>query len=106
MLLLMSTCAPNIANSWISMNTLLLGHKIRGDFPIFSQLYPINNHEDAAAHPPRRITYLDSAATSQKPRQVLEAIQVKLGARQGNVLKLCFSLCCGGHVSLSEPLVL
>ncbi len=103
MLLLMSISAPNSANSWISMNALSLGHKVRGDFPILSHLYPMNNHDDAAAHPPRRITYLDSAATSQKPRQVLEAIQVQIAldsTRQGNILKLCFSLCYGGHVSI------
>ncbi len=60
------------------MDALSLGHKVRGDFPILSHLYPMNNQGDAAAHPPHRITYLDSAATSQKPRQVLDAIQVNI----------------------------
>ncbi len=78
-LLVMAIFAFNSANSWMSMNSLLLGHKVRGDFPILSQLYPMSNQEDAAAHPPRRqVTYLDSAATSQKPRQVLDAMQVQV----------------------------
>jgi len=38
--------------------------KIRGDFPILDQT--VHGH---------RLVYLDNAATSQKPRQVLQALQ-------------------------------
>jgi cysteine desulfurase/selenocysteine lyase len=41
-----------------------LGEKVRGDFPIL--------HQDVNGHP---LVYLDNAATSQKPRAVLDAIQ-------------------------------
>ncbi len=79
-LLVMANFAFNCSNAWVSMNdALLLGHKVRGDFPILSQLYPMSKQEGAGARSPlSQVTYLDSAATSQKPRQVLDAIQVQV----------------------------
>ncbi|MEX2572098.1 MAG: cysteine desulfurase [Gemmatimonadota bacterium] len=48
--------------------------RIRADFPVLDQL--VNG---------RPLTYLDNAATSQKPRQVLEAIQGFYGRDNANV---------------------
>ena len=38
--------------------------RIRADFPILDQ----------EAHPGKRLVFLDSAASSQKPRQVIDAM--------------------------------
>ncbi|WP_306209288.1 cysteine desulfurase [Actinoplanes sp. RD1] len=55
--------------------------RIRGDFPILSR--EINGHP---------LVYLDSANTSQKPRQVLEAMQDHLERHNGNVSRSVHTL--------------
>ena len=47
----------------VSAQPKLDAHRLRADFPIFEQEF--NGHP---------LSYLDSAATSQKPRQVLDAM--------------------------------
>jgi cysteine desulfurase/selenocysteine lyase len=42
------------------------GRDLRGDFPLLAREF---------GQPPRRLVYLDSAATSQKPRPVIDAMQ-------------------------------
>ena len=46
--------------------------RVRADFPILDRM--VNG---------RPLVYLDSAATSQKPRQVLEAVEAVNGAQKG-----------------------
>ncbi|AGL15689.1 SufS subfamily cysteine desulfurase [Actinoplanes sp. N902-109] len=55
--------------------------RVRGDFPILSR--EINGHP---------LVYLDSANTSQKPRQVLEAMQDHLERHNGNVSRSVHTL--------------
>jgi len=56
-------------------------HKIRADFPILSR--------EVHGHP---LVYLDNAATTQKPRQVLEKITEVYTAANGNVHRGVHSL--------------
>ena len=56
------TAAPEARSSEDIVN---LASRYRADFPILGQLAPDG----------RPLVYLDHAATSQKPRQVLEALQ-------------------------------
>ncbi len=56
-------------------NTLLDIDAIRADFPIL--------HQDA--HPGKRLVFLDSAASSQKPRQVIDAMSHYLAHDHANV---------------------
>ncbi|WP_067498485.1 cysteine desulfurase [Actinoplanes sp. TFC3] len=55
--------------------------RVRGDFPILSR--EINGHP---------LVYLDSANTSQKPRQVLEAMKVHQERHNGNVSRSVHTL--------------
>ena len=56
-------------------------HKVRGDFPIFDQL----------VHG-KPLSYLDSAATAQKPRQVLDAMRVFYETSYANVHRGVYTL--------------
>ncbi len=55
--------------------------RIRADFPIFER--EVNGHP---------LVYLDSANTSQKPRQVLDAMRVHNERHNGNVSRSVHTL--------------
>ena len=57
------------------MKNQTLAEQTRGDFPMFSRL----------AEDPGNLIYLDHAATSQKPRQVIEALQNYYSYKNANV---------------------
>ena len=54
---------------------------IRADFPILDR--EVNGYP---------LAYLDSANTSQKPRQVIEAVEAQLGAHNANVARAMHTL--------------
>ena len=53
-----------VASTSASESTSQLGEGIRADFPILKQL----------VHGDKQLIYLDNGATSQKPKQVLDAL--------------------------------
>jgi cysteine desulfurase / selenocysteine lyase len=57
---------------------------VRADFPIFSRKF--------GTHPPRPLIYLDSGASSQKPRAVIEALSDHLAAHNANVHRGVYAL--------------
>ena len=61
---------------------MTLGEQCRGDFPILSRL--ING---------RPLVYLDSGASSQKPRQVLDAMRAFYERSNANVHRSIHTLC-------------
>jgi len=60
------------------------GAGVRSDFPIFARR--------SSADPPRRLIYLDSAATSQKPAVVIEALSDHLREHNANVHRGVYAL--------------
>lgn len=61
--------------------------RIREDFPILKRSLPSHNGGQ-----PRGLVYLDNAATSQKPRQVLEALDSFYRSRNANVHRALHTL--------------
>jgi cysteine desulfurase/selenocysteine lyase len=60
------------------------GLDVRADFPIFSR--------GSGTHPPRPLIYLDSGATSQKPRVVIDAQAEHLRSHNANVHRGVYAL--------------
>lgn len=60
---------------------------VRGDFPIFARRFG-----GSASHPPSPLVYLDSAATTQKPRAVVEAVADHLANHNANVHRGVYTL--------------
>ena len=60
--------SPPSAEALAKYGDLSLGAKLRADFPLISA-------------PQQEVVYLDSAATSQKPRQVMDVMEVSAPAR-------------------------
>ena len=56
---------PMIASTSASESSKQLGEGVRADFPILDQ----------RVHGDKQLIYLDNGATSQKPKQVLEALR-------------------------------
>jgi cysteine desulfurase / selenocysteine lyase len=65
----------------VTADPKLDAHKLRADFPIFE--HEING---------KPLAYLDSAVTSQKPRQMLDAMQTFYETSYGNVHRGVYSL--------------
>src|SRR5438105_675857 len=65
----------------VTANTKLDAHKLRADFPIFEQ----TSHG-------KPLAYLDSAASSQKPRQVLDAMTAFYETSYANVHRGVYEL--------------
>ncbi len=63
------------------MNATAIGIDVRGDFPILERSF--NG---------RRLVYLDSAATAQKPRVVIDAVAEHLGLHNANVHRGVYAL--------------
>ncbi|NNM67214.1 MAG: cysteine desulfurase [Spirochaetales bacterium] len=67
------------------MDDLEKVHRLRQDFPIL-------NRELAGVGTPRRLVYLDNAATTQKPRSVLDAITAYYETSNANVHRAIHTL--------------
>src|SRR5687767_3826323 len=65
----------------VTADPKLDAHKLRADFPIFE--HEING---------KPLAYLDSAVTSQKPRQMLDAMQTFYETSYGNVHRGVYAL--------------
>lgn len=73
------------SSSWWQEFTLkdsALPHSVRQDFPILSTLFTGDEHDEDE---PKPLIYLDSAATSQKPTQVLDALTSYYTSANSNV---------------------
>ena len=70
-----------IAGVAVTADPKLDAHKLRADFPIFE--HEING---------KPLAYLDSAVTSQKPRQMLDAMQTFYETSYGNVHRGVYAL--------------
>ena len=76
-----------------SSSLLSLAEQTRPDFPILHQLLTDNNNDDKSSssstnnsrHHHRHLIYLDSAATSQKPQQVIDCITNYYQTQNANV---------------------
>src|SRR5207237_10118847 len=80
-------CAPRVEGPGyspalaVTAKPKLDAHKLRADFPIFEQTF----HG-------RPLAYLDSAATAQKPRQVLDAMTTFYETSYANVHRGVYEL--------------
>ena len=88
-----NTQSSSLSSSSSSSSSLLsLAEQTRPDFPILHQLLTDNNNDDKSSssstnnsHHHRHLIYLDSAATSQKPQQVIDCITNYYQTQNANV---------------------